>query len=197
MVAQPRQSNATKRSSAPTNRHSAPARPQQPVGRSDRSRASRHWSPLRCGLRFAGRAGAGVAVCQTLARDDGCKSRGLGLCIGRSLRGSRPSDRSRSLVGGRQTGSCGLVFGSRGTICTSFGPRGVGTGALTASCGRGRYVRLLVWARADDVAKRRPQGLVVCRAASPFRGFFDARTGVTLAPTFAAWVACQSRTVLA
>ncbi len=27
---------------------------------------------------------------------------------------------------------------------------------------------------------------MVCRAASPFRGFFDARPGVTLAPTFTA-----------
>ncbi len=49
----------------------------------------------------------------------------------------------------------------------------------------------------DDVAKRRRQGLVVCRAASPFPGFFDARPGVTRAPTFTVWVACQSLTVRA
>jgi hypothetical protein len=54
-----------------------------------------------------------------------------------------------------------------------------------------------------DEAKRRRQGLVVCRAALPFEGLFDARPGVTLAPTstvaavFALFVcvACQSRTV--
>ena len=69
--------------------------------------------------------------------------------------------------------------------------------ALTLACRQDRYVGLLVWARADDVAKRRRQGLVVCRAASPFRGFFDARPGVTLAPTFTDWVACQSLTVRA
>jgi hypothetical protein len=60
------------------------------------------------------------------------------------------------------------------------------------------------WARVTDVAKRRRQGLVVCRAALPFEGLFDACPGVTLAPTSTVvaalarfvWVACQSRTVL-
>jgi hypothetical protein len=33
-----------------------------------------------------------------------------------------------------------------------------------------------------DVAKRRRQGLVVCRATLPFEGLFDARPGVALAP---------------
>jgi hypothetical protein len=44
---------------------------------------------------------------------------------------------------------------------------------------------------------KRTQGLVVCPAASPFRGFFDARPGVTLALSFTARVECQSRTVRA
>ena len=90
-----------------------------------------------------------------------------------------------------------LGFASAGRIGTSFRPRGIATDALAVSCINGRGVGLLFWARADEVAKRRRQGLVVCRAASPFRGFFDARPGVTLAPTFTAWAACQSRTVRA
>ncbi len=90
-----------------------------------------------------------------------------------------------------------LRLRSAGAIHAGFGAGGVGTGALALACRNVCDVGLLVWARADDVAKRRRQGLVVCRAASPFRGFFDARPGVTLAPTFAAWVACQSRTVRA
>src|SRR3954468_19843222 len=36
------------------------------------------------------------------------------------------------------------------------------------------------WARVTDVAKRRRQGLVVCRAAVPFEGLCDARPGVAL-----------------
>jgi hypothetical protein len=128
------------------------------------------------------------------------KIKGAGFRFGRTLRRSRPSDRSGSLVAGRQIGSCGLESGECGVDGRDgfgFRPRGVGTGALAASCRSGRYVRLFVWARADDVAKRRRQGLVVCRAASPFEGLFDARPGVTLAPAFAAWLACQSRTVRA
>jgi len=54
----------------------------------------------------------------------------------------------------------------------------------------------LLWARVTDVAKRRRQGLVVCRAALPFEGLLDARPFVALAPTFLACAACQSRTVL-
>ena len=104
------------------------------------------------------------------------------------------------LVAGRQIGSWG--FGSGGcwlddAMRTGFRPRGVGTSVLALACRNNRDVGLLVRARADDVAKRRRQGLVVCRAASPFRGFFDARPGVTLAATFTAWVAYQSRTVCA
>jgi hypothetical protein len=67
----------------------------------------------------------------------------------------------------------------------------------TIDCMKGTYVRSLLWARADDVAKRRRQGLVVCRAARTFKGLFHTRPGVTLAPTFTAWVACQSRTLCA
>jgi hypothetical protein len=67
-------------------------------------------------------------------------------------------------------------------------------------CVGGRVVGSCWWARVTDVAKRRRQGLVVCRAALPFEGLFDARPFVALAPTssagFLAWVACQSRTVL-
>jgi len=55
----------------------------------------------------------------------------------------------------------------------------------------------LLWARVTDVAKRRRQGLVVCRAALPFEGLFDARPSVALAPTLFACTACQSRTVRA
>ena len=128
------------------------------------------------------------------------KNKGLRFCFARTLRRSRPSDRSRTLLAGRQIGSCGFVL-ARALLdrpdAQGFRPRGLGTGALAAACRSDRYVRSLFWARADDVAKRRRQGLVVCRAASPFVGFFDARPGVTLAPTFTAWVACQSRTVRA
>jgi hypothetical protein len=81
--------------------------------------------------------------------------------------------------------------------CEGFCAREGGRPCWHRACRRSCDVGLLVWARADDVAKRRRQGLVVCRAASPFMGFFDARPGVTLAPTFSAWVACQSRTVRA
>ena len=55
----------------------------------------------------------------------------------------------------------------------------------------------LLRARVTDVAKRRRQGLVVCRAALPFEGLLDARPSVALAPAFLVWVACQSRTVRA
>jgi hypothetical protein len=41
-------------------------------------------------------------------------------------------------------------------------------------------------------AKRRRQGLVVCRAALPFEGLEDARPGVTLAPSFCGPAAVQS-----
>src|SRR5208282_2039735 len=128
------------------------------------------------------------------------KSRGLGLCFGRCLRPSRPSDRSRGLLAGRQIGSFGLVLARarlNGPDAEGLRPRGIGTVPLSVSCRNDSCVRSLAWARADDVAKRRRQGLVVCRAVSPFRGFFDARPGVTLAPTFSAWVECQSLTVRA
>jgi hypothetical protein len=39
-----------------------------------------------------------------------------------------------------------------------------------------------VWVRATDVAKCRRQELVACRAALPFEGLCDARSGVALAP---------------
>ena len=92
-----------------------------------------------------------------------------------------------------------------------FGPDGGSTGAMRRVFGRAASVPAgcrrvagaafvwdrLLWARVTDVAKRRRQGLVVCRAALPFEGLFDARPGVALAPTFVAWVACQSRTVRA
>ncbi len=71
----------------------------------------------------------------------------------------------------------------------------VGAGARVPACRNDRYVRSLFWARADDVAKRRRQGLVVCRATWPFEGPHDACPSVTLAPAFTAWAACQSRTV--
>jgi hypothetical protein len=55
---------------------------------------------------------------------------------------------------------------------------------------RGARLRYtLSWARVTDVAKRRRQGLVVCRAALPFEGLFDARPGVALAPALFACVA--------
>jgi hypothetical protein len=42
--------------------------------------------------------------------------------------------------------------------------------------------------RVTDVAKRRRQGLVACRAALPFEGLLDARPGVAPAPPFGAVV---------
>ncbi len=42
--------------------------------------------------------------------------------------------------------------------------------------------------RVTDVAKRRRQGLVACRAALPFEGLLDARPGVAPAPLFGAVV---------
>ncbi len=42
--------------------------------------------------------------------------------------------------------------------------------------------------RVTDVAKRRRQGLVACRAALPFEGLLDARPGVPPAPPFGAVV---------
>jgi hypothetical protein len=69
--------------------------------------------------------------------------------------------------------------------------------ARVASCRDGRVVELLARARVTDVAKCRRHGLVVCRAALPFEGLFDACPGVALAPTFAAWATCRSRTVRA
>jgi hypothetical protein len=56
----------------------------------------------------------------------------------------------------------------------------------------------LGWARArvDDVAKRRRQELVVCRAALPVEGLLYARSSVTLAPAFLAGApACWSLTI--
>src|SRR5258708_3273600 len=55
---------------------------------------------------------------------------------------------------------------------------------VKCSCSTAAPVGELFWARVTDVAKRRRQGLVVCRAALPFEGLFDARPGVALAPTF-------------
>ena len=43
-----------------------------------------------------------------------------------------------------------------------------------------------------DVAKRRRQGLVVCRAALPLEGLCDARPGVALAPALIAPAAWRS-----
>src|SRR5262245_1598982 len=88
---------------------------------------------------------------------------------------------------GRTLGRVAPVCGHAGAVPTDR--RALGSGRRVA-LGSER-------ARADDVAKRRRQGLVVCRAASPFEGRFDARPSVTLAPTLLTWVACQSRTVRA
>ena len=66
---------------------------------------------------------------------------------------------------------------------------------VKSSCGAWPLVGSFWWARVTDVAKRRRQGLVVCRAALPSEGLFDARPFVALAPTFLACAACQSRTV--
>ena len=48
--------------------------------------------------------------------------------------------------------------------------------------------------RVTDVAKRRRQGLVACRAALPFEGLLDARPGVAPAPPFGDAVVRQSST---
>src|SRR4051812_50132581 len=53
------------------------------------------------------------------------------------------------------------------------------------------------WARVTDEAKRRRQGLVVCRAALPFEGVCDACPGVALAPDLTAPAAWRSRMVCA
>ena len=79
-----------------------------------------------------------------------------------------------------------FVFGCGGSAFEVCSDAGLPDRPAVGSC---------AWARLDDEAKRRRQGLVVCRAALPFEGLFDACPGVTLAPTFAAWAACQSRTV--
>ena len=60
-------------------------------------------------------------------------------------------------------------------------------GALEVLVGR------LGWVRVTDVAKCRRQELVACRAALPFEGLDDARSGVAPAPTFGP-LACQSAT---
>ena len=84
------------------------------------------------------------------------------------------------------------------TVGICLGCERVGSAPATAGVPGDGLERALGcwWARADDVAKRRRQGLVACRAALPFEGL-DARPGVTLAPTFFAAVACQSRTIRA
>src|SRR3954463_13649142 len=53
---------------------------------------------------------------------------------------------------------------------------------VKSACWSGPPVGSWRWARVTDVAKRRRQGLVVCRAALPFEGCCDARPGVALAP---------------
>ena len=65
----------------------------------------------------------------------------------------------------------------------------------SAGCWRWPPVGSCGWARVTDVAKRRRQGLVVCRAALPFEGFCDARPGVALAPALSAPAAWRSRMV--
>jgi len=73
------------------------------------------------------------------------------------------------------------------------------TGVLgrVAGCGerrrRGVAPGVLGWddlgvVRVTDVAKRRRQGLVACRAALPLVGLLDARPGVAPAPPFGAVV---------
>ena len=77
---------------------------------------------------------------------------------------------------------------------------GAGVSAVlgrVAGCGerrrRGVAPGVLGWddlgvVRVTDVAKRRRQGLVACRAALPFEGLLDARPGVAPAPPFGAVV---------
>jgi hypothetical protein len=72
----------------------------------------------------------GAAVCSPVSPRHACfgrrmKIKGLRLCFGRTLRRSRPSDRSRTLRAGRQIASCGLRFGSsvgRRARCAGFSP---------------------------------------------------------------------------
>ena len=85
--------------------------------------------------------------------------------------------------------------GGRPHDSDGFWVRGVGAGGCGRAAGRRVPVVGCGWARVDDVSKRRRQGLVVCRATGPFEGLIYARPGVTLAPTFAGLLACQSRTI--
>jgi hypothetical protein len=52
---------------------------------------------------------------------------------------------------------------------------------VKCSCSTAAPVGELAWARVTDVAKRRRQGLVVCRAALPFEGLLDACPSAALA----------------
>ena len=119
------------------------------------------------------------------------KIKGLGLGFGRILRGVRQWIGRGCSSGGGQIGSVASVWargGSTGAMRRVFGrAASVPAGCRRVAGAAGVWDRLL-WARVTDVAKRRRQGLVVCRAALPFEGLFDARPGVTLAPTFVlAW----------
>lgn len=79
------------------------------------------------------------------------------------------------LAGVGRVGGLGRVAG-----CGERWRRGVAPGVLGWDD--------LVVVRVTDVAKRRRQGRVACRAALPFEGLLDARPGVAPAPLFGAVV---------
>jgi hypothetical protein len=99
----------------------------------------------------------------------------------------RAADRFLRRRSGRAAGRVARLWPVRGRWARRRRLRACGRSACSVvGCG---------WARVDDVSKRRRQGLVVCRVTCPFEGLIYARPGVTLAPTFAGLLACQSRTI--
>ena len=74
----------------PASPQTARARARAPSGLTDRSHAARLSARVASGRRM--------------------KNKGLGFCFARTLRRSRPLDRSRTLIAGRQIGSCDSVL---------------------------------------------------------------------------------------
>src|SRR5271154_5155100 len=128
--------------------------------------------PVHLRMKSQGLARVFFEVAETLIRARGCA---------RTAQRSHSARRAVHLV-------CTSFLSCRGARCGAGGrvDRRV---ALSASWWDDSVV-----VRVTDVAKRRRQGLVACRAALPFEGLLeDARPGVAPAPPFGA-AACQSAT---